>query len=142
MYPTYVLKKGINDIDEDISGVVKVVVIEILFISIKSFTEILVSLALASIFLWTAYPDVRLGTTSLDIPLACYNHRSAKFCCIFSRLCAIHNVPSPTNCLIRYFIGSPIKMSHFSKSLRYMQTLYKLQFHQYSRPVSKSFLKQ
>ena len=66
MYPTYVLKKRINDIDEDISGVVKVVVIEILFISIKSFTEILVSLALASIFLWTAYPDVRLGTTSLD----------------------------------------------------------------------------
>ena len=54
--------------------------------------------------------------------LVCYSHSSAKFCCICNGLCAIHNVPSSTNCLIRYLIASPIKMPHFSKSLRHVQT--------------------
>ena len=38
-----------------------------------------------------------------DISLACYCHRSARFCCIFDGLCVSQKCRfPPSNCLIRY----------------------------------------
>ena len=66
-------KNVINDIDEDISAVVLVVAKEIFFSQIILFTEFSASLALASNFLWTVNPDVRLGT-SLGLILIFFFH--------------------------------------------------------------------
>ena len=54
-------KNVINDTDENISAVVYGVAIEIFFSPIISFTEISVSLALASKFSLTVNPDDKSG---------------------------------------------------------------------------------
>ena len=64
-----------------------------------------------------------------DIGLACCIYRSSWFCSIFNRLCAsMKFLSSPTNCLIRYVMGS-INFLQFSKNLLYRMAVFCANFY-------------
>lgn len=65
--------------------------------------DMLLALAMSQIVYLPSFLNYLSGFW--DICLACYSNKSAKFCCIFNRLCASQNFFSPRkNCLLRYLI--------------------------------------